>query len=79
MKSFSIPFFHRQRKSVFLPPSINQFHRNEIIEVKRMRKGKEFFSLQIKLFYPLEIGKVPVLKKDTLEMCQNPNIRGQYD
>ena len=43
----TLQVIHRERKSVFLPTSINQFHRNEIIEVKRMRKGKWFpFSNQ---------------------------------
>ena len=34
----------RQRKSIFLPTSINQFLRNEIIKVKRMRKEITSFS-----------------------------------
>jgi len=36
---------HRERKSVFLLTSINQFHRNEILVVEN--EGREMVSFQI--------------------------------
>ena len=50
-KWFTENVYHRERKSVFLLTSINQFQENEIIEVKRMRKGKWFpFSNQSQIW-----------------------------
>ena len=67
--------YHRERKSVFLPTSINQFQGNEIIEVKRMRKGK-MVSLSSN-----RDGKSSCLKKETPKMSQinnNPFMSKYY-